>query len=238
MADEKRAQRTEARERRRSLTSQPFEELDEAAERESESTPLAGVKRAVGTAAAAALAGALAGAAKAYTDRRTRHQEQEDPSDEERNEEPDVEQQPRAEGTQSDERQHVTDEAEPQDDGEPQAEAEPEPAEDERHSTDERETDDASSGNGTRGASQGDAAQIVNDARAHLKELLGIEAESVSALQRSNGSWHITLEVVEVRRIPDSTDVLASYEVVLDDDGGVVSMERTRRYRRSHVEGG
>ena len=27
------------------------------------------------------------------------------------------------------------------------------------------------------------------------------------------------LEVVEMRRIPDSSDVLASYEVSLDDDG-------------------
>ena len=56
-------------------------------------------------------------------------------------------------------------------------------------------------------------------------------------MQRVNGTWTVTLEVVEVRRVPESTDVLSSYDVVLDDDGGVVSLTRSGRYRRSQVEG-
>jgi hypothetical protein len=219
MAEDSRAKRAGARERRRSLASQPFEELDEAAERESSH---AGAKGVVGKAAAAALAGALAGAAKAYADRRAREKDEPDEEDEEPGEE-----QPAAE-----EQQHVTDDAEPQEEtDEPQPEAE---AGDERP-TDEHDSDEDET-NGAHGAPSGDAARIVKQAREHLQELLGIEAESVSGLNRSNGSWHVTVEAVEVHRVPESQDVLASYEVVLDDDGGVVSVERTHRYRRAQVE--
>jgi Gas vesicle synthesis protein GvpO len=224
MADESRAQRAEARERRRSLTSQPFEEMDEAADHDGQSAPLAAAKRAAGTAAAAALAGALAGAAKAYSDRRARGKEQDEPEAEQH-----ASDEPQAE------RDDATDEAEPQADDEPHAEAEPEPVEDEQQATNEEDRPDDDE-NGAHGASPGDASQIVKQARAQLKDLLGIEAESISGLQRSNGSWHVMLEAVELHRIPDSQDVLSSYEVVLDDDGGIVSMERTRRYRRAQVE--
>jgi hypothetical protein len=237
MADERRAQRADAREQRRSMTSKPFEELDEAAGREAESTPMAAAKRAAGTAVAAALAGALAGAAKAMHDRRAQHAEHENGEEGEKGEKRKKDQ-PRTEqgvDTPDDERQDVTSEAEPQEDAEPQAEDEPEPAEEEQQPEDEH---DESSDNGTSGAPAGEAMQIVKRARAQLEELLGVEAESISGVQRSNGAWHVTLEAVEMRRIPDSTDILASYEVVLDDDGGVVSMERTRRYRRSQVEEG
>lgn len=232
MADEARSQRAEARERRR-LTSKPFEELDEAAGRRPGSTPMAAVKRAAGTAAAAALAGALAGAVKALRDRRVREAKQHaEPETEDRaTEEPEAEQevQPEEPSETRDETDDVTDEAPPQQDTPPQPETEAEPEQDEplRHQN---------SGDGVRGASPGDALEIVKQARTQLRELLGIEAESVSGVQRSNGAWHVTLEAVEVHRIPDSTDVLSSYEVVLDNDGGVVSMARTRRYRRSQVE--
>jgi hypothetical protein len=79
-------------------------------------------------------------------------------------------------------------------------------------------------------------ARIAELARDHVEELLGTTAESISSLGRSNGAWHLTVEVVELRRIPDSTDVLSSYEVVLDDDGNLVSLDRRRRYRRAQVE--
>jgi hypothetical protein len=47
----------------------------------------------------------------------------------------------------------------------------------------------------------------------------------------------VTLEVVELRRIPESTDVLASYEVELDGDGNFLSFERGGRYSRSQAGG-
>jgi hypothetical protein len=86
------------------------------------------------------------------------------------------------------------------------------------------------------GMAGSDAAEIVEQARKELERVLHQEAESVSSLERSDGHWAVTLEVVEVRRIPDSTDILSSYEVVLDDDRNVVRVTRMHRYRRSQVE--
>ena len=88
------------------------------------------------------------------------------------------------------------------------------------------------------GASSSDVQRIVDRARCLVEDLLGSETESVSGVERSNGSWSVTVEVVEMHRIPESTDVLSSYEVVLDDDGNLVRLGRARRYRRSQVEDG
>jgi hypothetical protein len=60
----------------------------------------------------------------------------------------------------------------------------------------------------------------------------------VSAVSRTPHGWRVALEVVELRRIPDSTDVLASYEVELDGDGKFLGFERGRRYNRSQADGG
>ena len=87
-----------------------------------------------------------------------------------------------------------------------------------------------------KGASSSDVAEVVDRARSQLTDVLEKEVDSVSGISRRNGSWSVTVEVVEVHRVPDSTDVLSSYEVVLDDDRNLVSLERRGRYRRSQVE--
>ena len=230
---------------RRSLASKPFEELDETAGRDERGTPLAAAKRAAGTAAAAALAGALAGAAKAFADRRSADSEQR-PEDDVTEGEAGEEGEESAPAQETDSAQERDDE--PAEQEEPEAEAQASGGQHEQDaraeaagSSDPQESDhDGPNEPGdtdTKGASGSTAASIVQQARGHLHDLLGAEAESVSALQRSNGKWTITLEAVEVHRVPESTDVLASYDVVLDDDGGIVSLVKTKRYRRSQVEG-
>src|SRR5437588_157755 len=89
-----------------------------------------------------------------------------------------------------------------------------------------------------RGASSSEVSKMLERARSQVQDLLGEQPESVSGIVRSDGHWSVMLEVVEVRRVPDTTDVLASYEVVLDNDGNLVGLERKRRYFRSQVEEG
>jgi hypothetical protein len=79
---------------------------------------------------------------------------------------------------------------------------------------------------------------LTERARELLHQLSGAEVESVSALDRNGDGWRVTLEAVELRRIPDSTDVLATYEVELDGDGDLVRYERRRRYSRSQSDHG
>jgi Gas vesicle synthesis protein GvpO len=231
-----RARRSEARGRRRASVEEPFEELDQMAQEQAEKSPnsdLAGAAaKVVGTAAAAALLGALGGAAKALIERREPQtsEEPENRGDGETRPEADAAAEPAPE--QSDHGEQDQRDEEPQaapDDDHPAAEETepqaPEPAEAERKAPMNAE-----------GVSADEGAQIVRQARQQLEALLGTEAERVSGLERASGGWSVSLEVVEVSRIPESTDVLATYELILDDDRNLVSAARKRRYRRSQVD--
>jgi hypothetical protein len=46
----------------------------------------------------------------------------------------------------------------------------------------------------------------------------------------------VTAQVVELERIPMTTDVLGEYEAVLDRHGEVLSYRKTRRYHRGHTD--
>ena len=232
-------ERTSARDRRRGMTSQPFEALDDEARGGSGNGggPVAAAKQAARTAAAAAIAGGLAGAAKALVQRRRRGDDDEqdeaerEPAAEERvgpaGEEPDGE---GAVDSAAEEAENApAGEADATDDDE--EESPPVAAQDQRPSTTDRDQPE-------RGASASEARDVVDRARSHVAGLLGKDADSVSGISRGNGSWTVTVEVVEVHRVPESTDVLSSYEVVLDDDGDLLSLERRGRYRRSQVEEG
>jgi Gas vesicle synthesis protein GvpO len=76
------------------------------------------------------------------------------------------------------------------------------------------------------------ATKIAASAAQQLLELTGRAAEGVTGLERSDDGWTVQVEVVEVRRIPDTTDVLALYEVRVDEDGELESYRRLRRYAR------
>ena len=69
-----------------------------------------------------------------------------------------------------------------------------------------------------------------------MSTLTGRAPESVVSIERSDGGWRVGVEVVEVARIPDSADILAVYDVRLDDDGDLISYQRTRRYARGHLQ--
>lgn len=76
-------------------------------------------------------------------------------------------------------------------------------------------------------------------AKAILVELTGHPCESVSSLnRRQDGGWNVTLEIVELERIPQTTDILASYVVELDDRGELLSYQRVNRYYRNAASGG
>jgi hypothetical protein len=86
------------------------------------------------------------------------------------------------------------------------------------------------------GGTPEETSDVVGRAREQLRALRGEEPESLSSLERTPSGWVATFEVVELARVPDSTDVMASYEVVLDDRKNVVRYARLRRYYRSQAE--
>jgi hypothetical protein len=77
---------------------------------------------------------------------------------------------------------------------------------------------------------------VVHAAREQLSELLGRPVEAVLSVDREHGSWLVTAQVVELSRIPNTTDVLGEYEALVDRDGEVVRYARRSRYHRGQVD--
>jgi hypothetical protein len=70
-------------------------------------------------------------------------------------------------------------------------------------------------------------------------ELTGKEPEGVTGVEPAEDGWLVTVEVLEDRRIPSSTDILATYQAELGLDGELISYRRGRRYSRgAGCEGG
>jgi hypothetical protein len=114
-------------------------------------------------------------------------------------------------------RRRVADDNKPDDDNEPD---DTEPEED----YDEYEDED-----GARELSAPLAAQV---GLRHVEELTGKSASGVTSLERVDDGWKVGVEVVEDRRIPSSTDILAIYNVQISADGSLESYQRARRYQR------
>lgn len=80
--------------------------------------------------------------------------------------------------------------------------------------------------------------EVVARIRADFGEIAGLQAERITELQSTEDGWRAKVDVVELSRVPSSTDVLATYEVTADVDGSVGAFERVRRFRRSEAGGG
>jgi hypothetical protein len=208
--------RQEARRRRRGQSEEDAQEHGSAPE--SGEQPLDSVKQAAKVAAATAAVGAAAAAARALTHRDDQGEE----DGESARLEPEQEERKKGPGDQESEEQ-----PEPQQEPQLEQEQEPQPQGQEQEEQAPAE-----------GAELGDARETMQRAREQLEELLGKPVESASSLERTHDGWLVTLEVVELKRIPESTDILAAYELELDESLGFRRYQQVRRYTRSQADRG
>ena len=83
------------------------------------------------------------------------------------------------------------------------------------------------------------APEVASRAASELLQLTGNDVESVVGLERAeHDGWKVQVEVLELRRIPDTTDVLALYEVDADEDGSLLGYHRLQRYTRGSAGDG
>jgi hypothetical protein len=81
-----------------------------------------------------------------------------------------------------------------------------------------------------------DAAEVAKE---YITELNGQDPVAMTSVEFTDqDGWVVGFEVVEDRRIPSSSDVLALYEVEVDADGELLGFRRTRRYLRGQTGGG
>lgn len=76
---------------------------------------------------------------------------------------------------------------------------------------------------------------LIEKANRLLKSATGRPIDSVCGFRKSDEGWHLTVTVVELSRIPAASDVLADYEVSLDEAGNIVDYRRGRRFLRAQV---
>ncbi|GAC01523.1 putative gas vesicle synthesis protein GvpO [Gordonia namibiensis NBRC 108229] len=76
------------------------------------------------------------------------------------------------------------------------------------------------------------AQEIAALALRAVADLTGKEPLGATSVMPTEEGWRVEVEVIEDRRIPSSTDILALYAVDLDLDGQLFSYRRTRRYSR------
>lgn len=77
--------------------------------------------------------------------------------------------------------------------------------------------------------------ELIRKVKTQVQELTGFSADSVSEFSASDGGWEMTVNLLELSRIPSSTDLLAAYRITLDGEGNVTSYHRMRRYLRDQV---
>ena len=82
------------------------------------------------------------------------------------------------------------------------------------------------------------AIELSQLALVTVQELTGYQPEAVTGLRWNDEYWEVTVDVLELARIPNTTDLLASYVVQLDSDGGLRGYERVSRFQRGHSREG
>jgi Gas vesicle synthesis protein GvpO len=80
------------------------------------------------------------------------------------------------------------------------------------------------------------ARDLTIAARETVQDLTGYPPEAVSGLQWDGESWLVTVDVLELERIPSTTDLLATYVVQLDEGGGLLGYKRIKRFVRGQPE--
>ena len=81
------------------------------------------------------------------------------------------------------------------------------------------------------------ASELSQAALATVEELTGYQAEAVTALEWDGEFWRVTVDALELERIPDTTDVLGEYVIQLDEGGTLHGYKRTRRFVRGQPTG-
>jgi hypothetical protein len=82
------------------------------------------------------------------------------------------------------------------------------------------------------------ASELSQAALTTVEELTGYTPEAVTGLEWDGEFWRVTVDALELPRIPNTTDVLASYVVQLDEGGTLRGFKRARRFQRGHASEG
>jgi hypothetical protein len=81
-----------------------------------------------------------------------------------------------------------------------------------------------------------DLTTLVEDTKRQMRAITGLPADTISRCDRSEEGWMLNIDMLEHKSVPRTQDLLASFEVVLDDAGHVTRWRRTGRFVRGRQD--
>ena len=76
------------------------------------------------------------------------------------------------------------------------------------------------------------ASEVTRVAEKELAGLTKLEPSGVKGVSKDEEGWHVKVEMIEKKSIPDGMDLLGLYEVTLDEEGNVLKFERRQLRKR------
>ena len=77
--------------------------------------------------------------------------------------------------------------------------------------------------------------EMIEKARKQLGEFTGLPLGSTILARKNDRGWLVQVELVEKQSIPDGQDILATYEMTVDEDANVVDFSRVGMRKRVEV---
>jgi hypothetical protein len=81
-----------------------------------------------------------------------------------------------------------------------------------------------------------DVNQAIGKTKEALTRLTNHPFDNLVGVSEDDGGWRITLELLERKAIPDTSDILGVYEAKVDADGKVKSFSRVSLRTRGDTE--
>jgi len=73
---------------------------------------------------------------------------------------------------------------------------------------------------------------LVEATKRQMSAITGLSPDTISRFDRAEEGWMLHIDMLEHRSVPRTQDLLASFEVALDDAGQVTRWRRTGRFVR------
>ncbi|MBS3819574.1 gas vesicle protein [bacterium] len=78
--------------------------------------------------------------------------------------------------------------------------------------------------------------RLIEKASKELSAITGLDISTTLGVEKDNSHWKVTLEMIEKRAIPDQMDILGVYEVLVDEEGNLVSFKRKGLRKRMDTQ--
>ena len=73
---------------------------------------------------------------------------------------------------------------------------------------------------------------LAERAKEQLAEVTGFSPAAAVGGFKDEEGWHITVDMLEMARLPESTDIIGTYAVTLDLEGNMVKFEKKQSRMR------